>query len=312
MHRVHMESDVKKSWTTNAEAIGWVLLSTGIFSVIFASGKFAGDSVEVFQINFLRMVGGFFGLSAIVLWRGGGLGQYRTAKPGRHFLRAGLGTGGALMAIQSQADMPIVDATALSLLYVVFVLVLGMIFFRERIGRRQWWGIVFCCAGAIVIVGSRGAFRQFDAGYALPAFFAVAAALLFAFEGLLIKHLSGYDKPMVLLLHVNVFGMLLLAIPAFIAWKPLPLSGILIFMALGPVGVFAQYCTIRGYSMADISIVGPVDYSWLIFASLIGFFFFQEIPTWAVAGGAALIAAGGIVLATVKPAREKQPTLEFQ
>ena len=117
---------------------------------------------------------------------------------------------------------------------------------------------------------------------------------------------------MVLLIHVNVIGMLLLAVPAYLAWKPLPLSDILIYSALGPFGVFAQYCTIRGYGMADISIVGPVDYSWLIFASLIGFFFFNEIPTWAVAGGAALIAAGGIVLATVKPAREKQPTLEFQ
>jgi drug/metabolite transporter (DMT)-like permease len=86
----------------------------------------------------------------------------------------------------------------------------------------------------------------------------------------------------------------------------------LIYVALGPVGVFAQYCTIRGYGMADISIVGPVDYSWLLFATLIGYFFFGEVPTWAVAGGAALIAAGGIVLATVRPAREKQPVLELQ
>ena len=50
----------------------------------------------------------------------------------------------------------------IGLLYVVFVLILGMVFFHERIGRRQWWGIIFCCAGAIVIVGSRGAFQQFD------------------------------------------------------------------------------------------------------------------------------------------------------
>jgi drug/metabolite transporter (DMT)-like permease len=281
---------VNKNWTTNAEAIGWVLLSTGIFSLIFASGKFAGDSVEVFQINFLRMIGGFIGLSLIVLWQGGKIAQYRTRKPGTHFLRAALGTSGSLMAIQSQADMPIVDATALSLLYVVFVLILGMVFFHERIGRRQWGGILFCCAGAFVIVGSRGAFHHFDANYALPASFAVGAALVFAFEGMLIKHLSGHDKPMVLLLHVSVFGMLLLAIPAWFAWKPLSLTETLIFLALGPIGVFAQYCTIRGYSIADISIVGPVDYSWLIFSSLIGFFFFNEIPTWAVGRGGRPIA----------------------
>jgi drug/metabolite transporter (DMT)-like permease len=303
---------LQRSWTTNAQAIGWVLLSTGIFSLIFASGKFAGDSVDVFQINFLRMIGGFVCLSMIVAWQGGGLSQYRSQRPGMHFLRAALGTAGSLMAIQSQADMPIIDATALSLLYVVFVLILGMIFFHERIGRRQWWGILFCCAGAFVIVGSRGAFQSFDANYALPASFAVFAALAFAFEGLLIKHLAGHDKPMVLLLHVSIFAMILLAIPAWLTWKPLSPMGVLALLALGPVGVFGQYCTIRGYSMADISIVGPVDYSWLIYSSLIGFFFFQEIPTWAVAGGAGLIAAGGIVLATVKPAREKQPTLEFQ
>lgn len=303
---------MRGNWTTNAEAIGWVLMSTGIFSLIFASGKFAGDTASVVQINLLRMIGGFITLAAIVLVRGARLGQYRSRKSWVHFLRTVLGVTGAVFAIQSQADMPMVDATALSLLYVVFVLILGMVFFRERIGRRQWWGILFCCAGAIVVVGSRGAFRQFDAGYVLPAFLAVGAALLFAFEGTLIKHLAGHDRPMVLLIHVNIFGILLLAVPAWLAWKPLPLWDTLLYLALGPIGVFAQYCTIRGYGMADISIVGPVDYSWLIFASLIGYLFFGELPSWGVAGGAALIAAGGIVLATVKPAREKQPTLEFQ
>lgn len=303
---------MRGTWTTNAEAIGWVLLSTGIFSLIFASGKFAGETASVVQINFLRMIGGFAALAVVVTWRGGGIRQYGSRKSGVHFLRTVLGVTGAVFAVKSQADMPIVDATALSLLYVVFVLILGMVFFHERIGRRQWWGILFCCAGAIVIIGSRGAFRQFDAGYALPASLAVGAALLFAFEGTLIKHLAGHDRPMVLLVHVNLFGLVLLAAPAWMAWRPLPLGDILLYAALGPFGVFAQYCTIRGYGMADISIVGPVDYSWLIFASLIGFFFFNETPTWAVAGGAALIASGGIVLATVRPAREKQPTLEFQ
>lgn len=307
---------MRGSWTTNAEAIGWVLLSTGIFSVIFASGKFAGDTASVMQVNFLRMVGGFIGISAVVgflaVRDGARLGSYRSSRAWIHFARTALGVTGALMAVQSQADMPMVDATALSMLYVVFVLVLGMVFFHERIGRRQSYGILLCCLGAVVVMASRGAFRSFDAGYMLPASFAVGAALLFAFEGLLIKHLAGYERPMVLLLHVNVFGLLLLIIPAWLTWKPLPLSDMLIYMALGPLGVFAQYCTIRGYGMADISIVGPVDYSWLIFASLIGFFAFGEVPTWAVAGGAALIAAGGVVLATVKPAREKQPSLEFQ
>ncbi|UVC07601.1 DMT family transporter [Rhizobium sp. TH2] len=302
---------MQKKWATNAEAIVWVLLSTGIFSLIFASGKFAGDTASVVQINFLRMIGGFIALMAIVIFSGARLGSYRSSRSIAHFMRAVLGVGGAVLAVQAQTDMPTVDATAMGLLYVVFVLILGMAVFHERIGRKQWSGILLCCAGAVGIMVSRGAFQHFDPAYVLPASFAIGGAALFAVEGLLIKHLAVHDRPMVLLVHVNVFGMLMLAIPAWIWWEPLPLKDSLLYMALGPVGVFAQYCTIRGYGMADISIVGPVDYSWLIFAALIGWYF-GEIPTWGVAAGAALIAVGGIVLATVKPAREKQPVLELQ
>lgn len=299
-------------WTDNAEAIAWVATSTAIFSLIFASGKFAGDSASVFQINFLRSIGGLLTLAILILFQRQGLATYRSKRPAVHFMRAICGVCGALAIIQASADMPIVDATAMSLLYVVFVVILGMLFFRERIGRRQWAGILICGGGAATIMLSRGAFRQFDLGYIAPALLAVSGAALFAFEGIMIKVLSQHDRPMVVLLHVGIFGLLLLAAPAVLAWRTLPLAETASYLLLGPMGVAAQYCTIRGYRMADISVVGPVDYSWLIFASLIGLAFFNEVPTVGVILGSALIAGGGIVLATVKPGREKQPMTEMQ
>jgi drug/metabolite transporter (DMT)-like permease len=227
-------------------------------------------------------------------------------------MRAIFGVFGAVAVIQASKDMPIVDATAMSLLYVVFVVILGMVFFHERIGARQGLGMLVCGAGALSIMFSRGAFQHFDLGYIRPALLAMLGAALFAFEGILIKLLSQSDRPMVVLVYVNVFGLMMLSIPAFIFWKPLPLADMLCYMLLGPLGIAGQYCTIRGYSMAKISIVGPVDYAWLVFAALIGFLFFNEIPTSGVLIGAALIAAGGIVLATVKPGPEKQAMPELQ
>ena len=56
-----------------------------------------------------------------------------------------------------------------------------------------------------------------------------------------------------------------------------------------------------------MSFVGPVDYAWLVFAALIGFLFFNEIPTTGVIAGAAIIAIGGIVLAIIKPVPENMP-----
>jgi drug/metabolite transporter (DMT)-like permease len=293
------------------EAIVWVTMSTAIFSLIFASGKFAGDSASVFQINFLRSIGGLLTLATIVLFQRQGLASYRSRRPLAHFMRAVCGVCGALAIVQASADMPIVDATAMSLLYVVFVVVLGVLFFRERIGGRHWAGILICGGGAATIMLSRGAFQHFDLGYIKPALLAISGAALFAFEGIMIKVLSQHDRPMVVLLHVGVFGLLMLAIPAVLAWKPLPLADTAGYILLGPLGIVAQYCTIRGYRMADISVVGPVDYSWLIFASLIGLAFFGEVPTAGVIVGSALIAGGGIVLATVKPARQAEPLTEM-
>ncbi|MFM2279355.1 MAG: hypothetical protein RLZZ444_1586 [Pseudomonadota bacterium] len=298
--------------TSNAEAIAWVVMATALFSLIFASGKFAGESASVFQLNFLRMTGGLLTLFILVMVNGGGFRQYRSRRPWAHFARTVFGVVGALSIIQASADMPIVDATALSLLYVVFVIILGVVIFRERIGLRQGGGILLCVFGAIGIMASRGAFLTFDPAYLMPAGLAILGAVLFALEGILIKILAEAEKPLAVMLYVNTFGVLLLALPAIATWNALPWGEYLAYALLGPLGTLAQYCVIRGYRMADISVVGPVDYSWLIFASLIGYVAFSEVPSLGVIAGSVLIAAGGIVLATVKPAREKQPVIEFQ
>ncbi|URK88721.1 hypothetical protein LP421_17440 [Rhizobium sp. RCAM05350] len=92
--------------------------------------------------------------------------------------------------------------------------------------------------------------------------------------------------------------------PAIMAWKDASLSAMAPFLLLGPIAVVAQYCVVRGYRLASLAIVGPVDYAWLVFAALIGFLFFNEIPTMGVLAGAAIIAIGGVVLAVIKPEPE--------
>ena len=97
--------------------------------------------------------------------------------------------------------------------------------------------MLVCGAGALSIMFSRGAFQHFDLGYIRPALLAMLGAALFAFEGILIKLLSQSDRPMVVLVYVNVFGLMMLSIPAFIFWKPLPLADMLCYMLLGPLGL---------------------------------------------------------------------------
>ena len=291
----------------NAEAIVWVVLGTAIFSIFYASGKFAGDLASPLQIVFLRYVGGFVTLACIVAFSGKSHTVYISNQPFSHFIRAIFGCFGGVGIVYASAKMPVIDATAITLLYVVFVIPLGVMFLGERIHKSQWAAIVLSGLGAAIVMISRGAFQALDAAYLWPALIALGSAMLLALEGILIRTLSQTDKAMTVLLYVNFFGIFLILPPAILTWGSTELATNLQFLLLGPIAITAQYFTIRGYRIADISVVGPIDYTWLVFAAIIGYVFFDEIPTVGVVLGALLITIGGVLLAALKPPTPPHP-----
>lgn len=284
----------------NAQAVVWVLLGTGIFSVFYASGKFAGDVASPLQVVFLRYLGGFATLVCIAVLSRKSPAFYASKQPVSHFLRAVFGCYGVVAIVYASARMPVMDAAAIGLLYVVFVIPLGILFLGERIHARQWMAILLSGIGAFVVVLYRGAFQTLDAANLWPALIALGGAMLFALEGILIRTLSQRDSAMTVLLHMNFFGIFLILPAALPTWASTDLSENLPFLLLGPIAITAQYFIIRGYRMADISVVGPIDYSWLVFAALIGYIVFNEIPTLGVILGALLIMIGGVALAATK------------
>lgn len=284
----------------NTKAILWVLLGTSLFTIIYASGKLGEGTASPFQIIFLRYISGFLTLLVVTARSGYNFSSYRSKKPAAHFIRAILGCYGGAAIIYSSANMPILDATAISLLYVIFIVALGLVILKERVSVTQWAAISISSMGAVVVMAARGAFQNFDISYLWPAFIALGGALMIALEAILIRTLSQSEKSLTVLLYVNFFGVFLVAIPALRAWQPLNLTELLLILSLGPIGISAQYCTIRGYRIAEVSVLGPIDYTWLIFAGLLGYLMFGEVPTIGVLAGAGLIALGGIMLAIIK------------
>ncbi|KMW57230.1 membrane protein [Candidatus Rhodobacter oscarellae] len=199
--------------------------------------------------------------------------------------------------------MPVADASAIGILYGVITVLIGVVFLKEYVGLRHGLAVLISLAGAALVMFSQGAFQSGLA--AIPAFIALLSAILMASEGLLIRLLSQTESALSMMLHVSVFGVLLMCIPAYIEWKPVSMAVVLGCFALGPLSVFAQYCTIRGYRIAPLSVVGPVDYAWLIFAMILGVVVFGEYPGAGVLAGGVLIIIGGGVLASVPTQRRR-------
>nr|WP_314260742.1 DMT family transporter [uncultured Devosia sp.] len=292
-------NDASTQGQRNLAAGLFSLATTLIFVLIFTSGRFAPEPVSPLQVMFLRYAGGFLTILALAIVRKetwGSLQSTHRLKQASRVLAGGLG-GAAL--IFGNMFMPIVDANAIGLLNVVFAVMLGAVTLGDRLGRRQIAAGLICLAGAGGIMASRGAFSSFNPSYLLPAMIVVLGAFLMGVESIFIKVLTTADRPMVTLAHANFFGMLLLAIPAFLTWQS-PGPANLVLLLLGPFAILGQYLNIRAYSLAKVSVLAPLSYSSLLFAAILGWLFFGEIPSAGVILGAALIAVGGAVIVLSK------------
>ncbi|WEK06022.1 MAG: DMT family transporter [Candidatus Devosia phytovorans] len=286
---------VDRDWT-NFRSVLFVLSAIVIFSLIFTSGRFAGELASSFQIMFLRYAGGFVTVLGLSASQPQSFQSLQSKHRLSQALRALVGGLGGAAIIFGNTYMPLVDANAISQLSGVFMLALGIIIFRERLRSIHIAGSLVCILGAAVVVAARGAFTTFDANYLVPASVVIIGALLLALEGIFIKILTLADRPLVTLAHANFFGMLLLLIPAVLTWKSTgPVNAVL--LCLGPLAILGQYCNIRGYTSASVSLLAPIGYASLIFAAVWGWVFFMELPTAGVILGGVLIAIGGTTLA---------------
>ena len=274
----------------------YAVLVAGIFPLIFVSGRLVGDLASPLQIMFLRYAGGFLTIVVVALLRGESFRTLSSPKPSRHLMRAFCGALGGATLIYGNAEIPVVDVTAISLLSPVFLILLGISILGDRLNRYRVAGIVVSLAGAVVIVAWRGAFAKAGMDYLIPVLVVVAGSVLLAIESLFIKILATTDRPLVTLASVNLLGMLVLLVPAILTWRSTGWIN-LALLGLGPLAIFGQYLNIRANQLARVSLLAPLSYASLVFAALIGWAFFAELPGPGTIVGALIIVLGGASLA---------------
>jgi drug/metabolite transporter (DMT)-like permease len=162
----------------------------------------------------------------------------------------------------------------------------------------HWLAALACAGGALIV--ARGGSHGSGVGavtIAPAAWIALLGALLIASETVLLKVLSSRESAWTVLLHVNFFAALLLAGPALSTWQPMGWAQLGALGLLGPLALSGQYCNIRGYRLADAAFLAPYGYSWILFAAVIGWIAFGELPGATTLWGSVLIVAGGVALA---------------
>jgi len=260
-----------------------MLLATGCFASLGAIIRLNSPALHPFQIVFLRNLFGFLTLSPLVLRAG--IQSLHTAKMGLYLSRGVISTVGMLLSFWAASLLPLAEATALSFIQLLFASLIAVLVLHERMRPYRWLALGLGFAGALVML--RPGFQEGSLGIWLT----LIASALFAWVTIVIKMLSRTESSITITAYMGLLQTPLSFLAAVWVWTwPSPEQW-LWMLAMGFLGTIGQVALTQAYKLADVTTVMPLDFSRLIWASLIGFWIFAEIPDlWTCVGGALIFA----------------------
>ncbi len=271
------------------KAIIAMLLGAAVLIVNVAVLKWLTNSYHVGQILFCRGI--FISLPlAVLIWKAGGLNSLRPVNPTGHTVRAGLVIVGIFLFISGLAYLPIADAIAISFAGPLFITALAQPLIGEYVGWRRWSAVVTGFIGIILIVRPDGSVVQW------AVLFPLTASLAGALRDLLTRHLSSQETSVAILFYttLGVIVASLMTIP-FI-WIPVPLVDWGWFALSGFLVGFAHFLMIETFRYGEATLVAPFKYSSVIWACLLGYFIWGDIPDFMTILGVSIVASSGIYI----------------
>jgi drug/metabolite transporter (DMT)-like permease len=274
--------------TSPVRGILWMLAATSIFVGLDTVAKYLSQTYPVPQVLWARYI---FHMVLIVLFLGRRLPlTLRTARLGLQLLRSVFlltATGFFFTAI---SFVPLADATAIMFVAPILVTALSMPLLREYVGPRRWASVFVGFLGALIII--RPGTEAMDPA----ALFALGAAGAYGLYQIATRRLSGSDTAYTTLFYSGSVGALATSLFVPLFWVPPSPEDWAIMASLGLFGGLGHFALIRALEAAPIATVTPFNYASLLWATLLGFVVFDDLPDVWTALGAAIIAGSGLYI----------------
>ena len=272
---------ILRSTPESIKGMGFMLTSASTVSVMNGLVHHLSHFVHVFEIAFIRQLFGVILMSPVFVKNG--FRPLITQRLNLHLVRAVLNVGAQLSYFAALSMEPLAKIVSLSLLSPIFASVFTVLFLRERMTRYRWIALFMGLLGAAIIL--RPGVQAISLGAAL----ALTSNLLWAMALTTIKSLSRTESSVTVTLCATILQAPVTFVCALFVWTwpSLGIVATLVFMAA--LGTISQLALSESFRRADATLVLPIDFTKVIWASLIGFFFFQQVPEIWVGVGALVV-----------------------
>jgi len=277
--------------------LGIGLMTSGIFlmSIKDAGSKFLVSDYHPIQIMALSS---WLTVVILLLWsvssskqKKTGVRTFMTKHWRAHMIRASIGVMTGLFFLYSLKYMKLVDVTVIFFSAPILMTTLSAIFLKEKVGIIRWTAVFIGFIG--VVIAMRPDMGSIEWKFVLP----LCASITYSIRAILVRTMAGIETATQIVFHTRLGGAILTTIPMFYFWQPMTTMDGVLLIIITVVQLNAHLLITRSTVMASLSVVGPVEYSALLWNGMLGYIIWNEIPTNNIWIGAIFIIAAGLVVA---------------
>lgn len=264
---------------------GVVLMAIGVLLLTIndAVSKYLVLSHPVGQVIFLRQAATLLVMIPYVMLVTG-WGALRVVNGPGQLTRGLLFIAGSVSIVMSLELLPLAMVTTILFTTPIFVAAFSAPVLGERVGLHRWVAVFGGFAGVLIVVQPGTAVFQW--ALLLP----VVASFINAFRDVLTRFLSRSETSIAMLFWSNIILMAGSALTLPWSWQPVGTTAALWFVVAGVCNGAAHFFVIEALRVSEASAMAPVRYTSLIWAALLGFVLWAEVPgVWLWAGAAVIV-----------------------
>ena len=280
------------------KAILLKLISALLFAAMSALVRFLGDAVPIGQVVFFRAAFAILPVVVIYAWRRELATAVRTKRPFGHLGRGLIAVAGMFLNFAALVRLPLVDATAISFAAPLITVAFAALILKERVRVYRWSAVGVGFLGVLVML-----WPHFDLTHVstvastagtVGALCAITSAFTNAGAVIQTRRLTASETTSSIVFYFSLICAFAGLATLPLGWQAPTPAELAALIGLGIFGGLAHIFLTESYRYASASVIAPFDYTAILWAFVLGYAMFGEIPTAIVFIGAAIVAGAGL------------------
>jgi drug/metabolite transporter (DMT)-like permease len=280
------------------KGISYMIATVFLLSISDATAKWLTPHYPAIQIVCVRALLGVGPALCLVL---GGEGRrgLATAHLVAHASRSLLMLVSWLLFIMAIRSLSLATAYTLVFGAPLFMTLFSRVFLGEHVSWPRWVAVIGGFVGVLLV------FSPASMGFNTAAFSALLAAMVWAVTSLIARRLSQQEPSSRILFYYMAISVLVTGPFAAPTWTPIAVAHLPVFLLTGLVGVGAHWLLAQAFRYGEVSLIAPFEYTGLVWALVLGYWLWGDVPTAGVLSGGGLIIASGIYMIRAERGRRQ-------